>query len=707
MWLLESSTYKLREFIDSDHAPPYAILSHTWEGDEVSFRDVQDSAEGVRLKAGFVKIRYLCEQALQDGVDWVWVDTCCIDKSSSAELSEAINSMYAIYAQAVTCYVYMVDVPATCVDLSDDLDQKVRNGATPTSASECSLTTPIEGSRHMSAFRWSRWFTRGWTLQELLAPPNVDFRNVSWGSIGPLHKLVLTVSDITGVGFEVLLGGRSLEHCCVAEKFSWASFRATSRIEDQAYCLLGLFGVNMPLLYGERQNAFKRLQEELIKTTSDTSILAWHSLGMRRHIMYRDVIKLVRSDLGDRELGPMPYWPHAADLLASSVADFSGCGDVRTTELDGSLASVSDMLELDWAKSGLKTRLPVLPIDYRSEDGTSFGVLLLGCDLITTGRQESPLGLLLQSTIGTIGGSRYSISADVSLRRYGGFSYVIKGLPLQAFASPLRESILTWTGDKDIPRWNAHYGYAPMSVSRAGTYILLGTENIEVLSAYPTSAYNDCARVLLLHSNDSFAAISLEMRLSEGAPLFAVLVFLPRLLGARGSPVQLRFTRHDTWPEVCSRLEDHVRQGHTLFPDSYDYVRESYAIPHSNDPRTSTHAPFEPQGDARCSQYVLDVLSPAVTTGDSLMPFPHIGMFLASCQSDDRHANFVRVQVSFLSQQELTERHADFVEKKGPIEAELQHLYTKHGRIWHQPDDWTEDMVRDVSRREALVARYG
>ena len=173
MWLLEASTYLLHEFIDSENAPPYLILSHTWEGDEVSFRDVQDQSPDLSNKSGYVKIRYICEQALHDGIDWVWVDTCCIDKSSSAELSEAINSMYAIYAQAVTCYVYMVDVPGSCVDVEDDLDWKVNGRVREVSGDGYdgdSLPTPEPYVAQIAAFRWSRWYVKtreAWLLDEL------------------------------------------------------------------------------------------------------------------------------------------------------------------------------------------------------------------------------------------------------------------------------------------------------------------------------------------------------------------------------------------------------------------------------------------------------------------------------------------------------------------------------------------------------------
>lgn len=171
-----------------------------------------------------------------------WIDTCCIDKSSSAELSEAINSMFGWYERAEVCYAYLSDVPSASAD-------------------------PLNVA---STFRLSKWFTRGWTLQELLAPYYVDFFDQSWNWIGSKTSLDILVREMTGIGDLV-----NYKKACVAQKMSWASWRETTRMEDQAYSLLGLFGVHMPTLYGEGENAFIRLQLEIINRTDDDSILAW------------------------------------------------------------------------------------------------------------------------------------------------------------------------------------------------------------------------------------------------------------------------------------------------------------------------------------------------------------------------------------------------------------------------------------------------
>jgi hypothetical protein len=171
-----------------------------------------------------------------------WIDSCCIDKSSSAELSEAINSMYKWYANAQVCYAYLSDV---------DVDQNLE-----------------------SALRLSQWFTRGWTLQELLAPRVVEFYDRNWIEIGTKQSLSWLLAEITGIGRGSLSGDKV--HTCIAKKMSWAARRETSRAEDSAYCLMGLFDVNMPLLYGEgAQKAFIRLQTEIMARTTDESIFAW------------------------------------------------------------------------------------------------------------------------------------------------------------------------------------------------------------------------------------------------------------------------------------------------------------------------------------------------------------------------------------------------------------------------------------------------
>ncbi|KAE8451711.1 hypothetical protein EG329_003168 [Mollisiaceae sp. DMI_Dod_QoI] len=257
MRLLDVRKYKVKEFTGRD-IPPYAILSHTWDTDkaEVTLQDIE-SGRADQLP-GFRKLVGCCEQAYNDGFDYVWIDTCCIDKTSSAELSEAINSMFIWYGDAEICYAYLSDVRG-----DGDGDQQLRD------------------------FASSRWFTRGWTLQELIAPAVVIFFAGDWSVVGSRSSLVRTIAQTTGIdrsffSDDLLSVSRTSNHkhnrlgqFSVAQKMSWASKRQTTRVEDEAYCLLGIFGVNMPLLYGEGKMAFSRLQEEIMKRSSDHSIFAW------------------------------------------------------------------------------------------------------------------------------------------------------------------------------------------------------------------------------------------------------------------------------------------------------------------------------------------------------------------------------------------------------------------------------------------------
>ncbi|KAI9764647.1 MAG: hypothetical protein M1840_008144 [Geoglossum simile] len=245
MRLIHASSLLLSEFI-GDQIPEYVILSHTWGSEELSLQDFQGGKGTDRT--GFAKIKHCCTQALKDGFEWAWVDTCCIDKTNNAELSEAINSMYQWYRNSSICYAYLEDVPDT-----------------------------PDSSDISSAFARSRWFLRGWTLQELMAPPIVEFYNSNWVEIGTKSSLRNDISAITGISI-VALWGDSMSSYSVAEKMSWASMRTTTRVEDKAYCLMGLFGINMPLLYGEGNAAFRRLQEEILKVEDDTTIFAWTAL---------------------------------------------------------------------------------------------------------------------------------------------------------------------------------------------------------------------------------------------------------------------------------------------------------------------------------------------------------------------------------------------------------------------------------------------
>jgi hypothetical protein len=228
---------RLADFV-GDNIPPYTILSHTWGKDceEVTF---QDMVEGKgKSKLGYEKLRFCEKQSANDDLQFFWVDTCCIDKTSSAELSEAINSMYHWYHKADKCYVYLSDV---------SINGSVGN----TLSSQQTWET---------AFRQSRWFTRGWTLQELVAPSCVEFFSLEGERLGDRESMVQEIEEITGISMEALQGS-PLSRFGFEERMSWARGRETKREEDAAYSLLGIFGVHMPLVYGEgRRNAFIRLQ---------------------------------------------------------------------------------------------------------------------------------------------------------------------------------------------------------------------------------------------------------------------------------------------------------------------------------------------------------------------------------------------------------------------------------------------------------------
>jgi len=227
--------------------PPYGILSHTWGDDdeEVTFQDLKNGLG--KKKVGYKKIQFCAEEATRDGLQYFWVDTCCIDKSNNAELSEAIVSMFRWYRNATKCYVYLADVSV--------------NGQDPANHSFQSWG---------SAFRKSRWFTRGWTLQELIAPPFVEFFSAEGNLLGDKKSLERQVHEITRIAVQALQG-QALSTLSVHERLSWAEFRETKREEDKAYSLWGMFNVYMPPLYGEGiENAFRRLQEEVNKCSGST-----------------------------------------------------------------------------------------------------------------------------------------------------------------------------------------------------------------------------------------------------------------------------------------------------------------------------------------------------------------------------------------------------------------------------------------------------
>jgi hypothetical protein len=256
MWLVNCTTLKLEDFIGSN-IPKYAILSHTWEEEEVTFHELDQHHHGnldlpePRLRQliydttpkGYHKIWETCFKARKHGFQYAWVDTCCINKDSSAELTESINSMFKWYQNAEECYVFLSDLP---------------------------LGTPAE--------EWlpeCKWFTRGWTLQELIAPQKVLFYNQGWKYVGSKTNFCDLISEITKINKPVLLGTSPAWDYSTATRMSWAAHRQTTRVEDIAYCLLGIFQANLPMIYGEGTNAFFRLQEEIVRHNNDLTIFAW------------------------------------------------------------------------------------------------------------------------------------------------------------------------------------------------------------------------------------------------------------------------------------------------------------------------------------------------------------------------------------------------------------------------------------------------
>ncbi|KAI0179550.1 HET-domain-containing protein [Hypoxylon sp. FL1284] len=255
----------------------YSILSHrwTWGEDEIQYVDILSMGDTVKAKKGFAKFTGACALAKSLGHELIWIDTCCINKADAAELSEAINSMYRWYSKSQVCIAYLQDVNSE------------------------------------SMIRESVWFERGWTLQELIAPRSVKFYGHSWNYLGSKAGLSSTIVAKTGIPADVLKNAKHPRACSVAQRMSWAAKRTTQRIEDRAYSLMGLFDVNMPMIYGERGQAFIRLQEHIIAKSADESIFVW-SL---------DLLEDSTRDAKQVHCG----------LLASSPACFARCGDIINT----------------------------------------------------------------------------------------------------------------------------------------------------------------------------------------------------------------------------------------------------------------------------------------------------------------------------------------------------------------------------------------
>ncbi|KAM5355907.1 hypothetical protein ACJ41O_002553 [Fusarium nematophilum] len=356
MRLINIHTLEL-EFFARAEVPRYAALSHVWGQDEVTFEEMSSASHdsaAQRLQR-YSKLRESCDTARSLRLDYLWIDTCCIDKSSSAELSEAINSMFRWYAESTVCIAFLEDVFAA---------------------------RPTEEGR--TVLQKSRWFTRGWTLQELIAPPKVIFYGQDWKRLGDRAELKRDICLATGIPQD-LLGStfhtadtrrQQIQQLSVAEKMSWAAKRETTRPEDMAYCLLGIFDINMPLLYGEGQvKAFKRLQGEIIKSTDDESIYAWRQPRYRVEDQY--------------------YW----GLLADSPAAFDTDSSTNDHDLDGLIPKRSKYLSLRSGNSpsmtnrGLELELSLTPLPL-DRSGTIF-LAFLSCEL-RRGQTSVNVAILLQ-----------------------------------------------------------------------------------------------------------------------------------------------------------------------------------------------------------------------------------------------------------------------------------------------------------------------
>ena len=225
--------------------PPYAILSHRWGDSEVLFEDIRSNT--YKEKGGYRKIEFCAEQAAQDELPYFWIDTCCIDKWNRRERSKAINSMFRWYKDAAKCYVFLPDVSVSAAT--------------------------AQRSSWEASFRASEWFTRGWTLQELIAPVSVEFFSSEGRRIGDKQTLEQLIHGITSIPVEALQNC-PLGEFTIFERMAWAENRETTEQEDKVYCLLGMLDIFMPTSYGEgKEKAWRRLQLEVEAATSAPSLI--------------------------------------------------------------------------------------------------------------------------------------------------------------------------------------------------------------------------------------------------------------------------------------------------------------------------------------------------------------------------------------------------------------------------------------------------
>lgn len=372
MRLLNVHTFRLHTF-HGDDVPAYAILSHTWlpDDEEVTFAALHTPSIRWRDVPGALKIDYLCQQAADDELDWAWIDTCCIDKTNSVELSEAINSMFRWYQKAQICYAYLVDVDE---ELGISLLQ-------------------------------SRWWNRAWTLQELVAPAKVSFYDRNWHLLGTKADLAKVISSRSGIDSETLQDATTMHVKSVACKMSWAANRAATRTEDLAYSLLGILGVSLSIQYGEGMAAFSRLQKKILNSSNDQSLFVWgfapHSLNEAierlRPIDKRDSLAMlddVDSDSDMELMSDKQFTWHSSGMFAESPSRFAGCSNIifhhyhtfdsHVAEMNGALrmelltasATAETMRNLGFTGNQKPYSIALLPCGYSNNPNAMIGIFL-------------------------------------------------------------------------------------------------------------------------------------------------------------------------------------------------------------------------------------------------------------------------------------------------------------------------------------------
>lgn len=300
MRLVNTSTFELLSAEPSAFkSEGYAILSHRWVGLEITYdrlpqyvAELHKNRERPVQPMQLEKIRGACQIARGQGLQWMWIDNCCINKANAVEESESINSMFRWYSDAQVCITYLSDVRVSNSPLSAETFRSAETG------------------------KPSVWFTRGWTLQELLAPQNMQFYDMNWQLMGTKQELAPAIEEITGISVKYLTAEEDFREASIAAKMSWMAGRETARVEDIAYSLLGLLDITMTPQYGEGMRAFMRLQQTLLASSMDESLFAWRMPSSGPSTV-------------PPKLGP-EFRKGEWGLLADSPEWFRGCGNVTT-----------------------------------------------------------------------------------------------------------------------------------------------------------------------------------------------------------------------------------------------------------------------------------------------------------------------------------------------------------------------------------------